>query len=538
VRKKILALAALPLVLAFIGGCGGSGHTTPPPSNNVPVVVSISDTTPAAEEALPAGVNLVSVQASVTGVCLLTSSDTGDTTCPTGQTAFPATGGSPSTVQFTGLATPSQPDVISNGAVTANTYVGALVTLGSPLVATVSVDPGDSFSDGTTTCDNTTGTTPLFCPLAPVASTTSETVTFPSPITLTAGTPVSIVVGLDVTGSLTASTSTPPVLAFTPIVTVTQGTTAADGDLIDVNNVTGTVQSISATSLTLVDSATGLPLTLNIGSGTTVTNYNTVTATCATANTIGCPQVGDVVTLSYGASNTNPVQFTALNINGNPGILSTNAFQGTIIATTPAPEVVVTAVAAGNTVPGIAVGQVLDLSFTTTPPAVFSNSTGAALPVTQTFASPTDLVVGQNVLIDTSCPTVASVTTCVFTPPAAVTAPTPQGPGSVTADAIELLPSNVSGIVGDLNSTDLTFTVSGLNSLFTGNGITGFSGTASTSATYSGSLTAFTDMTSGDTYFYNGFVLNSGTPSTPALYTIGFWGAPGTGPAAAKAKTR
>lgn len=534
-RKKILALAALPLALAFLGGCGGSGHTTPPPSDNVPVVVSISDTTAVPPEALPAGVNLVSTQATITGVCLLTASDTGATTCPTGQTAFPATGGSPSTVQFTGLATPSQPDVISNGAVTANTYVGALVTFSSPLVATVSVDPGDSFSDGTTTCDNTTGTTPLFCPVAPVANTTSETVTFPSAITLTAGTPVSIVVGLDVTGSLTASTATPPVLSFTPTVTVTQGTTAADGDLIDVNNVTGTVQSINATSITLIDSSTGLPLTLNIGSGTMVTNYPVNTTTCPTANATTCPQVGDVVTLSYGASNTNPVQFTAININGNPGITSANGFQGTIVATTPAPEVVVTAVPAGNTLSGIAVGQVYDLSFTGT--AVFSNSTGAALPV-GSFASPADLVVGQNVLVDTSCPTSGGVTTCAFTAPVAAVPPAPQGVGTVTADAIELLPSNVAGTVSNLNAGNLTFTVTGLNSLYTGNGITSMNGTASTSATYGGDLTQFTDMANGNLYYYNGYLVNSGTVGSPDIYTTGFYGNPADEAGAVKAKTR
>jgi hypothetical protein len=532
VRKKILALAALPLALAFLGGCGGSGHTTPPPSNNVPVVVSISDTTPAIGEALPAGVNLVSVQATVTGVCLLTSSDTGATTCPTGQTAFPATGGSPSSVQFAALPTPSQPDVISNGAVTANTYVGALVTFGSPLAATVSVDPGDVFSDGTTTCDNSEGGTLLFCPLAPVASTTSETVTFGSPITLTAGTPVSIVVGLDVTGSLAASAATPPVLSFNPTVSVTQGTSAADGDLIDVSNVTGTIQSINATSLTLVDSATGLPLTLNIGSATTVSNYNTVTATCATANTIACPQVGDVVTLSYGASNTNPVQFTAININGNPGITSTNGFQGTIVVAGGAPEVVVTAVPAGNTLSGIAVGQVYDLSFTEG--AAFTNSTGAALP--ESFASPTDLVVGQNVLVDTSCPTVGGVTTCVFTPPAAVTAPAPQGAGSVTADAIELLPSTIPGALN--TATTPNYTVFGLSSFYTNNGVTALFGTTTPATTYSGTLTQFSDLTADETYYYTGFLLNSGTASDPDLFTTSIFGGPTSEGGAVKKTTR
>lgn|GEM_PF-4425459 len=512
-RKKILALAAMPLVLAFLGGCGGSGHSTPPPSNNVPVVVSISDTAAAPGEALPAGVNLVSVQATVTGVCLLTSSDTGDTTCPTGQTIFPATGGGPGTVQFSALSNPSQPDVIANGAVTANTYVGAFITFASPISETISVDAGANFTDGTNSCDNTLGTTPLFCQISPVVSTTTETVTFPTAIALTAGTPASFIVGLDVTGSTVATGAGPAVLSFNPVVTLTQGAVGADGNLIDVNNVSGTVSSISASSITLTDNATGLPLTLNIGSGTTVSNYNS----CATPNTISCVQVGDFDTLSYSASNTNPVQFTADNIAGNPGITSAGGFQGTIVEAGGTPEVVVTAIPAGSVIGLSGVGQVLGLGFSGT--AVFSNSTGAPLPAGSSFAAPGDLVVGQNVFVDV-CPLVGGVPTCAFVPP--VVGP-PAVIGSVTADAIELLPSNVSGIFTAPATPN--FTVTGLNSFFTGNNVTSIFGITSASTTYSGTVSAgFSALVPGNTYFYTGYLANSGTPTQPNLLTTGIFG--------------
>jgi hypothetical protein len=512
VRKKILALAALPFALAFLGGCGGSGHTTPPPSDNVPVVVSISDTTPATGEVLPTGVNLVSLQATVTGACLLTSSDSGTGACPVGQSLLP----SGSTVQFAALSNPSQLDLLSNTAVTANTYTGIMLTFSSPISATVSVDPGANFTDGTNSCDNTLGTTLFFCQLSPVATATSVTFTFPSAITLTAGTPESIVIGLDVTGSTVATGAAPATLSFNPTVVVTQGAVASDGDLIDVNNVTGTVGSITASTLTLAaDNATGLPLTVNIGSATTVTNYPMNATTCATANTIACVQVGDVVTLSYGASNANPVQVTAINISGNPGITSAGAFQGTIVETGGAPEVVVTAVPSGNII-GISVGQVLALDATG---AVFSNSTGATLPV-GSFASAADLVVGQNVFVDV-CPLVAGVATCAFVPP--VVGPPPVI-GSVTADAIELLPSNVSGTFTAPAAPN--FTVTGLNSFYTGppNLVTSLAGTTTASTTYSGTLTGFNSLTAGNTYFYTGYLANSGTAATPDLITTGIFG--------------
>lgn len=44
-RKRILIFSVWPLLLAFIGGCGGSGHSTST-ANEVPVVVSVSDQPP------------------------------------------------------------------------------------------------------------------------------------------------------------------------------------------------------------------------------------------------------------------------------------------------------------------------------------------------------------------------------------------------------------------------------------------------------------------------------------------------------------
>jgi hypothetical protein len=510
VRKKILALAALPLVLAFLGGCGSSGHSTPPPSNNVPVVLSISDTAAAAGESLPAGVNLISVQASVTGACLLTSSDSSTAACPVGQSLLP----SGASVQFSALTNPSQLDTLSNTAVTANTYVSLALMFGSPISETISVDPGANFTDGTNSCDNTVGTTPLFCQISPVVSTTTATVTFASPITLTAGTPASFIVGLDVTGSTVATGPAPATLSFNPVVTVTQGAPGADGNLIDVNNVSGTVSSIGGGLITLTDNATGLPLTLNTGSAT-VTNYPMNATTCTTANTLTCIQVGDVVTLSYGASNTNPVQFTAVNIAGNPGITSAGGFQGTIVEAGATPEVVVTAIPAGSIIGLSGVGQVLGLNAAT---AVFSNSTGAALPV-GSFASASDLVVGQNVFVDV-CPLVGGVATCSYTPP--VVGP-PAVIGSVTADAIELLPSNVSGLFTAPAAPN--FTVTGLNSFYTGNGVTSLAGSTSASTVYSGTVSAgFSALVPGNTYFYTGYLANSGTLAQPDLITTGIFG--------------
>ncbi len=136
-RKKILTLSALPLLLAFIGGCGGSGHHTTPPPAEVPVVVTVSDQP-------PAGINVISFDLSITGACLLTSAESGATSCSGAQNLI----SSSQTIQFANLQTPAQSDVVANTTVEAGTYTGVLLTFGTG-TATVTVDPGDTFTDGT-----------------------------------------------------------------------------------------------------------------------------------------------------------------------------------------------------------------------------------------------------------------------------------------------------------------------------------------------------------------------------------------------------
>ena len=180
-RKKILTLSAIPLLLYFIGGCGGSGHHTTPPPAEVPVVVTVSDQP-------PAGINVVSFDLSITGACLLTSAESGATSCSGAQSLI----SSSETIQFANLQTPAQSDVVANTTVEAGTYTGVLLTFGAG-TATVTVDPGDTFTDGNgTTCDNTAGTTPLVCQLAPSVSSTTVTANFSAPVTLTSGTPAQI----------------------------------------------------------------------------------------------------------------------------------------------------------------------------------------------------------------------------------------------------------------------------------------------------------------------------------------------------------
>jgi hypothetical protein len=407
----------------------------------------------------------------------------------------------PDTIQFANLQTPVDSDVVSSTNVQAGTYTGVLLMFGTG-TATVTVDPGQVFGDGTTTCDNTAGTTPLVCQLAPAVSTSTVTANFSAPVTLTSGTPVQIAIDLNVGSSLVNTTGT---LSINPTATVTENSTVGtDGNLVDVSQVTGTVTAVSASSVTITDSATGQPITLNVPSSTVITNYPT-SATCTTANTIACVQTGNVVTVGFGANGTSSLSFNAISIAGNPGFNSTTAFEATIVQTTPTVEAVITAVPSGNT-DSLTVGQVVTLNATG---ATFSTSSANTLP--GQFQTPADFVVGQNVLIDAS----------------AFTAAAPPTLAIATADFVELLPTQIAGNADNVASPN--FTIDGLNTFYTGNGVTSINAQTGSFTTYNGTVTGFTSLTAGSPYFYDGYLMNNpGTPGVPVYYDTNIYGATAT----------
>jgi hypothetical protein len=495
VRKKILALSVLPTLLAFIGGCGGSGHhTTPPPPAQVPVVVTVSDQP-------PAGINVISFDLSITGACLLTSAQAGATSCTGAQNLI---SGASQMIQFANLQTPVEGDVVANTTVAAGTYTGVLLMFGDTgtTTTTVTVDPGQSFGDGTTTCDNTAGTTPLVCQLVPSVSSATVTANFSAPITLTAGIPAQIAIDLNVGSSIVNTAGT---LSLNPTVTVTENTTVGtDGNLVDVSQVTGTVTAVTATSVTITDSATGQSQTLNVPSTTTVTNFPT-SATCTTANTFACVQTGNVITVGIGANGTTSLGLNATSIQGNPGFNSTTAFEATIVQTTPTVEAVITSVPSGNT-DTLTVGQVVTLDASG---AIFSTSSSDTLP--GQFGSATDFVVGQNVLID------ASTFTAAVPPVLAI----------ATADFVELLPTEINGNADNLASPNLT--IDGLNSFFTGNNITAVNAQTGSFTTFNGTVSQFSDITAGESLSFNGFLENNpATPGTPVFQTTNVFGGQAT----------
>jgi hypothetical protein len=165
--------------------------------------------------------------------------------------------------------------------------------------------------------------------------------------------------------------------------------------------------------------------------------------------------------------------------------------------------VLVTSVPAGNT-QNVTVGQTLTL----VPPATSAGFSvaipaGQTLPAGVSFAAPTDLVVGQNVLIDsTGIATAGNVST-------------------TTADQIVLEPNEFNGTVASLTSPNLT--VNGLNNFFTDNSISNVNVLTGTQTVFGGTVatTGFNGLTVGDQTSLNGFMFNGAAGQPPVFFDEG-----------------
>jgi hypothetical protein len=283
-------------------------------------------------------------------------------------------------------------------------------------------------------------------------------------------------------------------------VTVTSTTNAGTNNIADFTNATGQVTSASNNQLVVTDLSTGQSLTLTSNSNTTFTGFNT-SATCTTANTFGCLQAGQIVNFNFGISGAAGSMPTLQTVNLNSGI--TNGVTGTVVgvnAQTNQLEVLVTSEtpAFQNQSSGLKVGQVVFVNPSQT--AAFSvQANGQTIPAGLTFASINDVAVGQTVLLDST----------------GFTAGTSGAPGVLTTDNVTLMPSQFGGTVGTLNSSNQSFTVTGLNGLFVENGIPLVTVDTGTGTVFTGVTGGFTGLGVGNTTTVGGFLFN--TPNGPVL---------------------
>jgi len=467
VKKVLLYASIIPVICAALAGCGSNGRTTG--ANAVPMVVTIQDQP-------PAGLTVLSFGIQITGISLQRS----------GKSDVSALS-APVTVNLSDLSTVDA--LVSNTSVPAGTYTGLTVTFASPQLSVLN-SSGGNFTDGTTTCSSSTTTTSP-CALAPALSQTSVSITAaPFPVTLTAGTPVHVALDFNSADSITNAAGT---LTITPSVTVTVSNTlnTTTNNIADFTNATGQVTSASNNQVVVTDLSTGQSLTLASNTNTTFTGFNT-SSTCTTANTFGCVQAGQIVNFNFGISGASGSQPTLQSINLNSGV--TNGVTGTVIgvnAQTNQLEVLVTSEtpAFQGQSAGLKQGQVVFV--TPSQGATFSAQTnGATMPTGTSFASINDVGVGQSVLLNST----------------GFTAGMGGAPGTLTTDNVMLVPTQFTGTVNTLNASNQSFTLTGLNGLFTQNGVSTVTVDTGANTTFSGVNGGFNGLAAGNTTTVGGLL--------------------------------
>jgi hypothetical protein len=424
-RKVAFLAPAVLSIAALVVGCGAGSQTTQPLAPRS-VSLSIRDNP-------PAGVSVLSCEIAVTGASMQPS----DASQPAVSLVS-----SPIEVELTQLET--EKALLNAVNAPEGTYSSISLTFANPEL-TILNQSGQPITMGTQTCLNG-----QVCEFKPSLNQSSVTITSaPFPVTISMSNPIGLVADFDLNSSIQNNLSVTPsvTLAVVPGQPL-NGSNSQGLEIEDLEGVDGQVQSVSSTGFTLLDGTSGQTFTINVVSNTQFQDFNQIG--CA-ANNFSCMQVGQIVEVEHllvmdngtllasevqldDAVNEEQLEGTVVSVNA-----ANNQFQMVIEDEEPA-------------VSGVSVGNSVTISINAGAQfAIDADDLNNAIPSAVSFASVSDLLVGQEV----------KVRALVVTSPVTGT--------TVTTDRVKLHTSQFTGTVMSIN--DPNFIVNGLPALFTSNGI-------------------------------------------------------------------
>lgn len=430
--RRVAQLLLIVVIALLMSGCGSQSQMSSsapgtPVMNNVPVGLTVTDTP-------PAGVTVLFFQLNITGAAMTSAS---------GASVSLLSSTNPVPVNVSQLQTDSA--FLGNQSVAAGTYTNLMLTFANPQL-TIFNGSGEAIGN----CANDE-----VCQLSP--TTTPLTLTFstaPFPVTLSANSPLAFqldihlntIIQPDLTVSLSAVNG----------VTIAQLTPPSAGAPIPaLGHVTGAIQSVTSNGFTL-QTPDGRTLSITVNGST---SYDYPTSVCSTDNAL-CPAVGQTVRVEVSlqsggtllATDVDYVQATGqTTVRGNIIRLGTsngNTLMDLILQQGPV---------AATALP---LGQRVTVTIPPTGVTYAVDSQGFTLPYGLSFASASDLTIGQQVSVVVQ----GSVTGAdAAGAPSAIT-----GPAAVTftTNNISLETSQITGGVAAVNLNALNFTLSTLPSYF------------------------------------------------------------------------
>jgi hypothetical protein len=462
--------ASLLLGCFFLTSCGGSMNNAPL-QGGVPMSLTMGDTP-------PNGVAVLFFESLVTGASLQPS----DSTKPAVSVLS-----SPVEVEFAHLQTDTAFLHLAN--VAPDTYKSMTLTFGNPVMTIVN---HSGAAIGSCANNSVCEMTPSFNPSSTMISTT------PFPITLDQNSVVGIRLDFNLNSSVQSD------LSINPVVTISHFRQREDSDdnmeMEQIDEMDGDVTGVATGQFTLMNERSGQSFTISVDSNTVFEDFDR--AGCmANPPDLSCVMSGQIldVTLSengMGAMLAKRVEFEE---NANKA-----AVKGTITSVDSATQFHMVVFNEEPGVAGVAEGSAVVV--TIQPGAIFQvgreemGEDGGFSISGLSFASGADLLVGQDVQIRPG------------------TASTSAGVTTIPTDLVRLWPSQVSGQVGMINTTNGTFPLTGLSPLFTG----------ATPPVTTINVMTLSDMdfmdfsglgslTPGSTVSIRGLLFN--TPGTPTLVT-------------------
>lgn len=326
------------------------------------------------------------------------------------------------------------------------------------------------------------------CRLQLPANPAMVTFSFPSPLVLAADQEAGLQIDLNLNSIVQPDLSLN--FAASNAVTVTELSPGEDGELDEMRDIFGAVQSVGTNQFTL-QTALGTPLTINVDSNT---QFNFSQGNCP-ANNFSCVAMGqilhvDAVLMAGGTLLAKQVELLAL-----PQNLE---FHGEITKVDSSTQFEVVINFGLGEMEGMSMGVPVTIAIQTG--ATFNiDSNGFTIPSNLTFMDSGALLVGQEVGIH----------------PVSVAAGATPGTFVVTVDRITLRGTQLTGTVAQVNSMNGSFTLNGLPGLFTTAGITQIQVITTSQTTFgeenSGTVAS---VTAGQTVSVEGFLFNTGSSPT------------------------
>jgi co-chaperonin GroES (HSP10) len=343
---------------------------------------------------------------------------------------------SPIDVELTQLET--EKALLNAASAPDGTYSGINLTFANPQF-TILNQTGQPITMGTQTCLNG-----HVCEFKPALNQSSLTISStPFPVTISTTAPMSLVLDFDLNASIQNNLSVTPTVTLAAV-----PAKPSDSEIENIEGLKGQVQNVSTAGFTLKDSTSGQTFTLNVDNTTQFQGFNEVG--CA-ANNFSCVQAGQIVEVEHllvktdgtllasqiqldDAANQEQLEGTIVAVNA-----ASNQFQMVVENEEPAAQ-------------GVSVGNSVTISINAGAQyAVDSDDLSGAIPSGVSFASASDLLVGQEVKVRALI--VSSSTTGT----------------TATTDRVKLHMSQFPGTVASLNAPN--FAVNNLPALFTSNGI-------------------------------------------------------------------